>query len=170
MINVERRYAQIEKEAQVITWICERLADYLVDLQFHIHMDHKPLVYLFSTDKSLDAVPPRIQRFRLRVMRFSHSILYIPGPTLCTADALSRFPLCDVSSSVPDIDAFVAATVAAVPLRDAIIDDIRTATTTDTTLQQMLLTIKQGGLTSKIYRRMYYSLLIHAITLLNVMT
>ena len=60
MTNVERRYAKIEKKALVITWICERLADYFVGLQFHIHTDYKPLIYLFSADKSLDAVSPRI--------------------------------------------------------------------------------------------------------------
>ena len=38
--DVERRYAQIEKEALAITWICEKLADYLMGLQFHIHTDH----------------------------------------------------------------------------------------------------------------------------------
>ena len=57
--------------------------------------------------------------------------------TLCTANALYCFPLRDVSISVLDIDAFVAETVAAVPLRDAIIEDIRAATT-DTALQQVL--------------------------------
>ena len=143
MTEVERRYAQIEKEGLVITWICERLADYLVGPQFHIHTDHKPLIYLFFADKSLDAVPPRIQRFRLLMMRFSYSISYIPGTTLCTADVLSRFPLHDVSSRVPNIDAFVAATVAAVPLRDAIIDAI-CAATRDTTLQQVLRHCQAG--------------------------
>ena len=96
------------------------------------------MIYLFSADKSLDVIPPHIQRLRLRMMRFSYSISYIPGTTLCTADALSRFSLRNVNSGVPKIDAFVVATVAAVPLRDAIIDDIRAATTTDITLQQML--------------------------------
>ena len=135
MTDVERRYVQIEKKALAITWICERLADFLVGLQFYIHTNHKPLIYLFSADKSCDAVPPCIQRFLLRMIRFSYSISYIPCTTLCTADALSRFPLCDVSSSVPEIDAFVSATIAAMPLRDAIIDDTREAKTTDTTLQ-----------------------------------
>ena len=144
MTDVERRYAQIEKEDLAITWICERLADYLVGLQFHIHTDHKPLIYLFSADKSLDAIPPRIQRFRLRMMRFSYNISYIPGTTLCTADALSCFPLRDFSSSVPDIDTFVVVTVAAVPLRYAIIDDIRAATTTDSTLQHVLRHCQTG--------------------------
>lgn len=138
MTQVEQRYAQIEKEALAVTWTCERLADYLVGLQFHVHTDHKPLIYLFAADKPLDAVPPRIQRFRLRMMRYSFSISYVPGATLCTADALSRLPLRDVDSTIPDIDAFVAAAVAAVPLHDALIDDIRTATAMDTVLQQVL--------------------------------
>ena len=144
MTDVERRYAQIEKEALAITWICERLSDYLVGLQFHIHTNHKPLIYMFSADKSLDAVLPRIQRFHLRMMRFSYSISYIPGVTLCTANALSRFSLREVSSSVPEIDAFVIAIFAAMPLRDAIIDDVRAATTTDTTLQQVLRNCQAG--------------------------
>ena len=144
MTDVEQRHAQIEKEALIITWICEKLAEYFVGLQFHIHTNHKPLIYLFSADKSLDAVPPHIQRFRLRMMRFSYSISYIPGTTLYTADALSRIPQRDVSSSVPDIDAFVAANVVAVPPLDAIIDDICAATTTDATLQQVLRHCQAG--------------------------
>ena len=135
LTEAEKYYAQIEKEALAITWTCERLADYLVGLQFHIHMDHKPLIYLFSTEKSFDAVPPWIQRFRLRMMRFDFSISYVPGTTLCTADGLSRFPIRDVKSNVPDIDIFVSSNVKSLPKRDVIIDEIRTATTSDCTLQ-----------------------------------
>ena len=77
-------------------------------------------------------------------MIFSYSVSYIPGTTLCTVNALSSFPLRDVSIYVPDIDAFVAVTVAVVPLLDSIIDDIRIATTTDTTLQQVLRHYQAG--------------------------
>ena len=63
---------------------------------------------------------------------------------MCIADALSCSPLCDVSNSVPNIDAFVTATVAAVPIRDAIIDDIHAATTTNTTLQLVLRHCQAG--------------------------
>ena len=49
MTPTEQRYAQIEKEALAFTWACERLADYLVALTFHVQTDHKSLVPLFTT-------------------------------------------------------------------------------------------------------------------------
>ena len=71
MSPAEQRYAQIEKEALAFTWACKRLSDYLMGKKFHIHTDHKPLVPLFST-KHLEELPIRVQRFRLRMMRFMH--------------------------------------------------------------------------------------------------
>ena len=60
MTPTEQRYAQIEKEALAFTWACKRLSDYLSGLSFHIHMDHKPLVPLFSS-KHLEELPIRVQ-------------------------------------------------------------------------------------------------------------
>lgn len=87
----EERYAQIEKEALAFTWACERLSDYLIGIKFHIQTDHKPLVPLFST-KHLEDLPIRVQRFRLRMMRFDFTIAHVPGKDLVMADALSRAP------------------------------------------------------------------------------
>jgi len=68
--------------------------DYLVGLKFNIHTDHKPLVLLFST-KHLEELPVRVQRFRLRMMRFQFSITHVPGKDLNIADTLSRAPAAD---------------------------------------------------------------------------
>ena len=57
-------------------------------LKFHVQTDHKPLVPLLST-KRLDELPLRVQRFRMRLMRFQFSISLVPGKSLITADALS---------------------------------------------------------------------------------
>ena len=57
--------------------------------QIAIETDHKLLVPLLST-KHLDAVPPRVLRFHLRLIRFAYSISHVPGKELNTADALSR--------------------------------------------------------------------------------
>ncbi len=118
MNPTEGRYAQIEKEALAFTWACERLSDYLIGLKFHIHTDHKPLVPLFSS-KHLDELPVRVQRFRLRMMRFDFTISHVPGKDLLIADALSRAP---VASPTPadqllqqEADAYVRVVVQNVP-------------------------------------------------------
>ena len=81
MSGVEQRYAQIEKEALATTWACERHSDFLIGKTFHIETDHKPLVSLLG-QKTLDELPPIIQRFRMRLMRFRYSISHVPGKGL----------------------------------------------------------------------------------------
>lgn len=87
----EQRYAQIEKEALALTWAAERLECFLIGLEFQFETDHKPLVSLLG-QSPIDVLPPRIQRFRLRLMRFCFSVSYVPGKQIGTADALSRAP------------------------------------------------------------------------------
>ena len=87
----ECRYTQIEKEALGLTWACERFSNFLIGKKFQIETDHKPLLLLLSTTP-LDSVPPRVLRFRLRLMRFDFSISHVPGKELIIADALSRSP------------------------------------------------------------------------------
>ena len=91
MTEAETRYAQIEKEALAITWVCERFTNYILGKQIQIETDHKPLVPLLGT-KHLDVLPPRILRFRLRLMQFDYTISHVPGKLLYTADTLSRSP------------------------------------------------------------------------------
>ena len=66
---VECRYAQREKEALALTWACERFSDYIVGKSIIAETDHKPLVPLLTT-RTLDEVSPRVQRLRMRLMRF----------------------------------------------------------------------------------------------------
>ena len=65
--STEVKYAQIEKEALAATWVCKRFHQYLLGNYFKLETDHKPLVPLLSS-KSLDEMPIRIQRFRLRLI------------------------------------------------------------------------------------------------------
>lgn len=108
LTGTEKRYAQIEKEALATTWACERLADYLVGKRFHVETDHKPLVPLLGS-KNLEEVPPRIQRLRMRVLRFDFTISHVLGKDLVTADTLSRAPSRSSSSleKEEEIDLYV---------------------------------------------------------------
>jgi len=69
-----------------VTWACKRLRGYLSGLDFTIRTDHKPLITLLKS-RPLDDLPPRIIRFRLRLLRFTFSIIHVPGKNLITADA-----------------------------------------------------------------------------------
>ena len=64
LTETEQRYAQIEKEALAVMWVCEKFQDYILGVFFKVETDHKPLVPLLSS-KALDVVPVRVQRFRL---------------------------------------------------------------------------------------------------------
>ena len=92
MTSTEQRYAQIGKEALATTWACEKFNDYILGKDILIETDHKPLVPLFGS-KTLDELPPRIQRFRMRLMKYSVKMLHVPGKELVTADTLSSAPL-----------------------------------------------------------------------------
>ncbi|GBN50696.1 Retrovirus-related Pol polyprotein from transposon 17.6 [Araneus ventricosus] len=87
----ESRYAQIEKEVLAVVWGCEKFRDYLTGMHFKIETDHKPLIPIFSK-KNLDDLSPRLQRIKLRMMKFSYTIVHIPGKELFAADRLSRNP------------------------------------------------------------------------------
>ena len=92
LTNTEVRYAQIEKESLAATWACERFSDYLIGKDFSLETDHKPLVTLLGS-KNLDELPARVQRFWMRLMRFTYSIMYVPSKILTVADTLSQAPV-----------------------------------------------------------------------------
>lgn len=93
----EARYSQTEKEALAVTWAVLRFDQYLRGLSFTVESDHLPLVALLGK-KELDLLPPRIQRMRIKLMRYQFDVRHVPGRLLATADTLSRAP-CDVRSS-----------------------------------------------------------------------
>ena len=69
MTTTKQRYAQIEKETLATPWACEKFNDFILGKDILIETDHKPLVPLFGS-KNLDELPPRIQRFRMRLMKY----------------------------------------------------------------------------------------------------
>lgn len=84
--EVERRYAQTEREALALVWAPERFHFYLYGKQFWLITDHKPLVAIFG-DKSKPCA--RVERWKLRLMSYDYKVIYRPGK-LNIADPLSR--------------------------------------------------------------------------------
>ncbi|UYV71534.1 K02A2.6-like, partial [Cordylochernes scorpioides] len=145
MTPTEKRYAQIEKEALAITWACERFQDFLLGKRFRIETDHKPLIPLFST-KELSSLTPRLQRFRMRMMRFGFEIVHIPGKELLDADALSRQPLLTTEGGENErqTSAHINAVLSSITDKDEMLTKIFEAQQEDTTLKAVVNYLEQG--------------------------
>ena len=149
MTPTEQRYSQIEKEALATTWSLERFNDYLYGMSFHVETDHKPLVSLLSSKKNLDELSPRIQRFRMRLMRYMYTIAHVPGKSLVTADALSRAPqerpLTEAEELLTDeVTAQANLVVGALPATEKRLAEIRARQLEDDVCRQVMRYCAEG--------------------------
>ncbi|XP_014676649.1 PREDICTED: uncharacterized protein K02A2.6-like [Priapulus caudatus] len=143
----EQRYAQIDKEALAIVWACEKFREYLIGIKFLVETDHKPLISLLSS-KDMEQLPPRIQRFRMRLMRYSYDIVHVPGKELYTADALSRAPAYPPTQSdgtlEQETDAFVRMITESIPATDKRLENIRDHQQEDDVCREVIQYVEEG--------------------------
>ena len=138
--EVEQRYSQLEKECLAILHGCEKFRMYLVGDKFEVLTDHKPLVYLFNNPRS--TIPLRIERWSLRLQTYNFSIKHIRGD-LNPADYCSRHTSTDHQSIVCSVTETYVNWVAAHAAPVAVtLDEIRSCTKTDSTLQTVANMIK----------------------------
>ena len=125
--DTEKRYAVIEKEALAATWACEKFSEYVLGSKLTLETDHRPLVPLLNSTE-LCKMPPRIQRLRLRLMRFAPLVQYVPGKLQTTADALSRAPVESPATEddlfVAEVEAFASRVVNILPATDKRLQEI----------------------------------------------
>ena len=141
MTPTEQRYAQIKKEALALTWACERFSDLIIGKRFRLETDHKPLISLLG-GKAISDLPPRVQRFRMQLMRFDYDIVHIPGKELHTPDALSRTPMRENSGEditlEDETQCYVNSIIDAIPATDARLDEIRRELRNDPVCQKVM--------------------------------
>ncbi|CAC5390625.1 unnamed protein product [Mytilus coruscus] len=129
MTDTKQRYTQIEKKRK----------------KFNLETDHKPLVPLLS-GKGIAELPPRIQRFRMRLLRFDFTIEHVPGKELNIADALSRAPV-DLSESnefETETKAYVDSIVNNFPASDMRLKNIRDECVNDEICKTLMFYCKEG--------------------------
>lgn len=139
--ETEKQYAVIEKEALAAVWACEKLSDYVLGLSFKLETDHKPLVPLL-TSKNLSDLPPRILRFRLRMMRFSADVIHVPGKYQSTADAFSRAPSSTACSrqeefEMQELESSVSAVVSSLDTTPTRLEEIRVRQKEDSVINRV---------------------------------
>ena len=96
---VECWYSQVGKECLAFFWACKRSSDFIWGKSITGETDHNPLVPMLTTH-SLDQLPPRVQRLRMRLMRLNiKRMVHVPGKQMYTSDTLSKLAL---QSKQPD--------------------------------------------------------------------
>ena len=98
----EQKYSQIEKEALALAFGAERFKDFITGISITFETDHKPLLQILQT-KYVDELTPRLQRIRMRLMRYHYKVVYIPGQQLVLADYLSRNSLSKTEDNADDL-------------------------------------------------------------------
>jgi hypothetical protein len=135
MTETEQRYAMIEKEALAITWACEKFDYYLVGRKFEIESDHKPLIAILG-EKDLSCLPVRVQRFKLRLMRYEYDIFHTPGKNMFLADSLSRPNASQISDDeiiqCGDVETYVHSVVAMSAYSDVKLQEVKDSMGKDT--------------------------------------
>lgn len=147
LTSTEQRYAQVEKEALALTWACERFSDFITGLHFEMETDHKPLVSLLG-GQALDSLPPRIQRFRMRLMRYRYTIRHVPGKSLTTADTLSRPPLksgeSDSDNLMEETNIYVDTVLANLPASETYLSELRKQLSADSVCAEVMKYCTEG--------------------------
>lgn len=99
--RAECNYNTLEKELAAIRWGVRTFRAFLFGIDFVVHTDHQPLVYLHN----MQIVNSRLARTLQDLSDFNFIIQYTPGRTNTGADALSRLPdhllACPVDPEIP---------------------------------------------------------------------
>lgn len=106
--------------------------------EFLIETDHKPLIPIINS-KLLNELSPRIQRLRMRLLRFRIKANYVPGKDLLDADSFSRAPVSQPSVGdqllEQEVETHIRVVFQQMPATSKRLQEIVNATAADKTLQ-----------------------------------
>ena len=97
LTEVEKRYAQIEKEMLSIVHACTKFRCHILGKEVTVYNDHKPFELICK--KPLLAAPVRLQRMLLNLQQYDLNVTYRKGKLMSLPDTLSRAHLPSKSES-----------------------------------------------------------------------
>ena len=157
----ESRYAPVEGEALAVVYALDKARHFVLGCpDLTIAVDHKPLLKLFG-DRALEDIPnSRLRNVKEKTLRYRFKMIHVPGIKHNVADGLSRHPVsCTEPSNQPQSTATVnhnhsdieectqiaaLATLQTAPITAVTWDLVRTATSSDETLNNLLQVIENG--------------------------
>ena len=148
LTETEQRWSPIEKEALGIAWSCSKFDRYILGHpDVTIETDHKPLVPIFNS-KAVNDLSIRIQRQRLRAMKYSFTTRHIQGKTNYVADLLSRQPLGRPSVEdrklAEEIEVYAVASLSLLPATDRRLAEIKSGQADDSSCSKVIEYIQHG--------------------------
>ncbi|XP_017892179.1 uncharacterized protein K02A2.6-like [Ceratina calcarata] len=136
LTDTEKQYAQIEKEFLAITSAVEKFKNYLYGNKFKVLTDHKPLIGLMNKNLS-EIISPRLQRMRLKLVKYNLEVQYIPGKELYVADMLSRNFVQEIVEDDKDMKEVVHNVRAIINISDRMKEKFQVATESDEILKKV---------------------------------
>ncbi|XP_072398160.1 uncharacterized protein [Diabrotica undecimpunctata] len=88
LTDTETRWAQIEKEYLAICYSLNKFHQFVYGRKVIIKSDHKPLVAI--NKKDIWKISSRLQRLKLKMLKYDFEVQYLPGKHMYIADILSR--------------------------------------------------------------------------------
>ena len=137
--NTQSNYAVIEKEMLAICFGCHKFHDYIFGKHVKIETDHKPLIGILN--KPIHKLSARMQRMRMRLQNYNITVTHIKGSNMFFADTLSRAHTTQTEPS----NLFDNTTmIAEIGFVDEHLEDIKTETKNDDTIQEVIRLSTQG--------------------------
>ncbi len=133
MSETEKNYAPIEKEMLAILNGCTRFHDYIFGQRVTVETDHKPLVGIFN--KPLNKLSPRIQKMRMKLLRYDLKLVWKPGKEMFVPDTLSRAYLKDPVKPLFNERVEICSVISVMPISNEKLQVFREATEKDPVLQ-----------------------------------
>lgn len=120
LTDAQKNYGQIEKEFLAILAACHKFHHYIYGRNMIVQTDHKPLVAII--DKNLHEINSvRLQRIRIKLLKYRLKLVYVPGKEMHVADTLSRAFL-NERTEYPSLNQVVHSVAVSEPRRKEIVE------------------------------------------------